>query len=230
MFFTAQLRHRYFAARSANMNAVEFSRKILEMWGGKLSEVVVDGRGKKAKKRYRKSTANVTTGKTTNLSPGPPVGSSKKLMDVDTASYLKAWMMSPEHVQNPYPSLEEKQKILEETGIDEKKLSTWLCNNRKRYWKPRVQGRLRELGLPELPPEALEGRWEGRREGRRGSPPKRSSPPPPVAPSQPEIPPSQTPLNAIASIAPEISKEEHPGMAPLVARLIQDFQRKHSGF
>jgi Homeobox KN domain len=53
--------------------------------------------------------------------------------------YLKAWIMSPEHVNHPYPTEAEKTKILADTGIELKRLNNWFVNNRIRYWKPRME-------------------------------------------------------------------------------------------
>jgi hypothetical protein len=53
--------------------------------------------------------------------------------------YLKAWIMSPEHVNHPYPTEAEKNKILADTGIELKRLNNWFVNNRIRYWKPRME-------------------------------------------------------------------------------------------
>jgi len=60
----------------------------------------------------------------------------------ETVEYLKAWMMSPEHVAHPYPTEQEKAQIMADTGIELKQLTNWFVNNRKRYWKPRVEARL----------------------------------------------------------------------------------------
>jgi Homeobox KN domain len=62
----------------------------------------------------------------------------------ETVEYLKAWMMSPEHIAHPYPTELEKAKIMEETGLELKQLTNWFVNNRKRYWKPRVEARLKD--------------------------------------------------------------------------------------
>jgi len=62
----------------------------------------------------------------------------------ETVEYLKAWMMSPEHIAHPYPTEGEKAKIMEDTGIEMKQLTNWFVNNRKRFWKPRVEARMRE--------------------------------------------------------------------------------------
>ena len=48
-------------------------------------------------------------------------------------------MMSPEHVAHPYPTEQEKQEIMRDTGLQLKQLTNWFVNNRKRYWKPRVE-------------------------------------------------------------------------------------------
>ena len=60
----------------------------------------------------------------------------------ETVEYLKAWMMSPEHIAHPYPTEAEKAKIMEDTGLELKQLTNWFVNNRKRYWKPRVEAHL----------------------------------------------------------------------------------------
>ncbi|EED89139.1 predicted protein, partial [Thalassiosira pseudonana CCMP1335] len=60
----------------------------------------------------------------------------------ETVDYLKAWMMSPEHISHPYPTEQEKAEIMAETGIELKQLTNWFVNNRKRYWKPRVEAKL----------------------------------------------------------------------------------------
>jgi hypothetical protein len=62
----------------------------------------------------------------------------------ETVEYLKDWMMSPEHIAHPYPTETEKREIMEATGIELKQLTNWFVNNRKRYWKPRVEARLKE--------------------------------------------------------------------------------------
>ena len=61
-----------------------------------------------------------------------------------TVDYLKAWMMSPEHIAHPYPTEKEKAMIMADTGIELKQLTNWFVNNRKRYWKPRVEARLQQ--------------------------------------------------------------------------------------
>ena len=65
----------------------------------------------------------------------------------ETVEYLKVWMMSPEHVAHPYPNEQEKVAIMEDTGIELKQLTNWFVNNRKRYWKPRVEARLQHQAV-----------------------------------------------------------------------------------
>jgi len=67
-------------------------------------------------------------------------------LPAETVDYLKAWMMSPEHIAHPYPTEQEKAQIMEDTGIELKQLTNWFVNNRKRYWKPRVEARLQTQG------------------------------------------------------------------------------------
>lgn len=66
--------------------------------------------------------------------------------------YLKAWMLSPEHIQNPYPTEEEKARIIAATGIEKKQLTCWFSNNRKRFWKPKMDEIRKQYGLSESDP------------------------------------------------------------------------------
>ena len=61
-----------------------------------------------------------------------------------TVDYLKNWMMSPDHIAHPYPTEKEKAEIMAATGIELKQLTNWFVNNRKRFWKPRVEARLQQ--------------------------------------------------------------------------------------
>lgn len=76
----------------------------------------------------------------------------------DTVEYLKAWMMSPEHVAHPYPTEKEKSQIMKDTGIELKQLTNWFVNNRKRYWKPRVEARLQQQQAQKAAAAALASR------------------------------------------------------------------------
>ena len=105
-------------------------------------------------------TANVETGTThspasrssslasssSSVSTPKGKGSQKKSSSLpsETVEYLKAWMMSPDHVAHPYPTEQEKTQIMVDTGIELKQLTNWFVNNRKRFWKPRVEARLQQ--------------------------------------------------------------------------------------
>jgi hypothetical protein len=84
-----------------------------------------------------------------SLSPSKTKRKSSSLPS-ETVEYLKAWMMSAEHIAHPYPTEQEKVKIMEDTDIELKQLTNWFVNNRKRYWKPRIEARLQDT--PQLPP------------------------------------------------------------------------------
>ena len=59
--------------------------------------------------------------------------------------YLKTWLMSPEHINHPYPSEAEKARMVADTGIDIKRLNNWFVNNRIRFWKPRYEAMQKQL-------------------------------------------------------------------------------------
>lgn len=87
-------------------------------------------------------------------SPDPPSkkkGGGGASLSPETIEYLRAWMMSPEHINHPYPTDEEKAKIMEDTGITSKQLTCWFSNNRKRFWKPKME----ELGRREVVEAAM---------------------------------------------------------------------------
>ncbi|XP_042031998.1 homeobox protein knotted-1-like 3 isoform X1 [Salvia splendens] len=50
----------------------------------------------------------------------------------DTTSVLKAWWQS--HSKWPYPTEEDKVKLVEETGLQLKQINNWFINQRKRNW------------------------------------------------------------------------------------------------
>jgi hypothetical protein len=85
-------------------------------------------------------------------SKGTAVGLKKKptTLPNETVEYLKAWMMSPEHIAHPYPTESEKAQIMADTGLELKQLTNWFVNNRKRYWKPRVEARLKDKDPSEV--------------------------------------------------------------------------------
>ncbi|GMH76531.1 hypothetical protein TrLO_g15986 [Triparma laevis f. longispina] len=52
---------------------------------------------------------------------------------------LKAWLLSPQHFNHPYPSPTEQQQLMQKTGIDKKQLKNWFTNARRRIWKPMLK-------------------------------------------------------------------------------------------
>ena len=61
--------------------------------------------------------------------------SSRALPD-RAVTILKSWMLSPEHVDHPYPTEAEKVSLATAAGITVKQLSIWFTNARKRIWVP----------------------------------------------------------------------------------------------
>lgn len=52
----------------------------------------------------------------------------------DARSTLLDWWNT--HYRWPYPTEEEKMKLSEVTGLDQKQINNWFINQRKRHWKP----------------------------------------------------------------------------------------------
>ncbi|OAY53635.1 homeobox protein knotted-1-like 3 isoform X2 [Manihot esculenta] len=50
----------------------------------------------------------------------------------DTTSVLKAWWQS--HAKWPYPTEEDKARLVQETGLQLKQINNWFINQRKRNW------------------------------------------------------------------------------------------------
>mmetsp|Transcript_29057 Transcript_29057/g.52668 ORF Transcript_29057/g.52668 Transcript_29057/m.52668 type:complete len:458 (-) Transcript_29057:659-2032(-) len=94
-------------------------------------------------------TMSSTTTKTTTAAAAAQKGGRKSAsLPHETVEYLKFWMMSPEHIAHPYPTEQEKAQIMAETGIELKQLTNWFVNNRKRFWKPRVEAKLQNYPPP----------------------------------------------------------------------------------
>mmetsp|Transcript_27161 Transcript_27161/g.58200 ORF Transcript_27161/g.58200 Transcript_27161/m.58200 type:complete len:769 (-) Transcript_27161:152-2458(-) len=54
----------------------------------------------------------------------------------ETVAILKEWLLSPEHMDNPYPNQHESEVLLLRTGLDKTQLKHWFNNARKRILKP----------------------------------------------------------------------------------------------
>ncbi|KAI9186243.1 hypothetical protein LWI28_015175 [Acer negundo] len=52
----------------------------------------------------------------------------------DARTALLDWWNS--HFRWPYPTEDEKAKLSEETGLDQRQINNWFINQRKRHWKP----------------------------------------------------------------------------------------------
>ncbi|KAL8216825.1 hypothetical protein R6Q57_023662 [Mikania cordata] len=50
----------------------------------------------------------------------------------DTTSVLKSWWQS--HAKWPYPTEEDKARLVQETGLQLKQINNWFINQRKRNW------------------------------------------------------------------------------------------------
>lgn len=68
----------------------------------------------------------------------PGSGRKKRVAHTKEAiALLKDWLLSEEHVHNPYPTEAEKKDLMRRTGLDKKQLTNWFTNARKRIWQPR---------------------------------------------------------------------------------------------
>jgi hypothetical protein len=54
----------------------------------------------------------------------------------ETVAILKEWLLSPEHVENPYPTAKDTEILMLKTGLDKTQLKHWFNNARKRILKP----------------------------------------------------------------------------------------------
>mmetsp|Transcript_38976 Transcript_38976/g.81550 ORF Transcript_38976/g.81550 Transcript_38976/m.81550 type:complete len:780 (-) Transcript_38976:142-2481(-) len=54
----------------------------------------------------------------------------------ETVAILKKWLLSPDHMDNPYPNQRESEMLMEKTGLDKTQLKHWFNNARKRILKP----------------------------------------------------------------------------------------------
>ena len=93
-------------------------------------------------------------------------GKSRRELPVGAVATLKAWMLSPEHFTHPYPTPQDQELLMKQTGIDKKQLKNWFTNARRRIWKPMLKKRLEHEKLAQtgsgvgpmmLPPNAAPG-------------------------------------------------------------------------
>ncbi len=62
--------------------------------------------------------------------------SSSRILLSSSTCILRAWMMSAEHYDHPYPNNTERHQLAADAGISSKQLRTWFTNARKRIWLP----------------------------------------------------------------------------------------------
>jgi hypothetical protein len=86
-----------------------------------------------------KASARVASSSSSSSGGNSHSSKKKTALSQHAVQYLKNWLLSPAHIEHPYPTEEQKIKIMEETGIEIKQLTNWFVNNRKRYWKPKVE-------------------------------------------------------------------------------------------
>ena len=75
-------------------------------------------------------TSMTTTGGPTKLSSS----SSDKNLPSSAVATLKLWFLAHQH--DPYPTKEEKDRLMQETGLSHVQLKNWFSNIRKRHWHP----------------------------------------------------------------------------------------------
>ena len=57
-------------------------------------------------------------------------------LNKEAVKILKEWLLSPEHVENPYPNQLELSELEKKTGLDKPQVKHWFNNARKRILKP----------------------------------------------------------------------------------------------
>lgn len=67
---------------------------------------------------------------------------SRRDLPSKAVAILKDWLLSPQHIEHPYPTNSDKEILMEKTGIGFKQLTNWFTNARKRIWMPLMRRRL----------------------------------------------------------------------------------------
>ena len=80
---------------------------------------------------------------------GKVKGKSRRELPNGAVDTLKAWLLSPEHIERPYPTPAEQIELMRKTGIDKKQLKNWFTNARRRIWKPLMKKKLEEGWMPQ---------------------------------------------------------------------------------
>eukprot|EP00579_Thalassiosira_antarctica_P001372 CAMPEP_0201872278 /NCGR_PEP_ID=MMETSP0902-20130614/5027_1 /ASSEMBLY_ACC=CAM_ASM_000551 /TAXON_ID=420261 /ORGANISM="Thalassiosira antarctica, Strain CCMP982" /LENGTH=863 /DNA_ID=CAMNT_0048398511 /DNA_START=76 /DNA_END=2663 /DNA_ORIENTATION=- len=89
----------------------------------------------------------------------------------ETVSILKEWLLSPDHMDNPYPNQRESEMLMERTGLDKTQLKHWFNNARKRILKPLLKnGGRKGVAVGATGPSPAERTpREGKKRGSAGS-------------------------------------------------------------
>jgi hypothetical protein len=65
-----------------------------------------------------------------------PCNPASRLLPPAATAILRDWLVEPEHVQNPYPTREEKEHLARRAGLTVQQVTAWFTNMRKRVWLP----------------------------------------------------------------------------------------------
>ncbi|KAL7473776.1 hypothetical protein ACHAXS_014443 [Conticribra weissflogii] len=68
----------------------------------------------------------------------------------ETVKYLTDWLLNPEHILNPYPSAEEKEKIGKDLGLERRQIEGWFSSHRRRIIMPQKQLKKMELSETDI--------------------------------------------------------------------------------
>lgn len=82
-------------------------------------------------------------------SRGTGSGSTSGGIPQPVTDYLKNWLLSPEHINNPFPTEEEKEQMQAATGLKKKQIQQWFSNNRKRFFSNAISELKEANGLGE---------------------------------------------------------------------------------
>lgn len=91
----------------------------------------------------------------TSTKPPPPIHKnvsekkheSSSFFTDEKIDYLKAWLLSKEHIMRPYPSDSDYAQLSAVTMIDTGSLAKWFVNARKRIWIPALENLRRQHAL-----------------------------------------------------------------------------------
>lgn len=67
--------------------------------------------------------------------------SARPQLSPDVVSLLKAWLLSPAHIDNPYPNGREYEMLMDTTKLEKNQLKHWFNNARKRILKPLLKNK-----------------------------------------------------------------------------------------